>query len=168
MNDLQSRIVDGTHLTRKSQDVKYLHISNGKTGKTQIQEHIFEAQLSLVVIGVDNRFWTAYSVVDVYFKTPNCSETAEYYHQANEDPHSGGKDGADQIIWDAREFFLRILACRMEQVREEWNNVVSQLLHNIEPYVFLPVLTLALLLINSRQIKYSLAVQTPPAHAKMT
>jgi hypothetical protein len=100
-----------------------------------IQEQIFEAQLSVLVTGIDNRFWTAYSIADVYFKTSACSETAEYYHQANEDPHSGGKDSANQVIWDAREFFLRILAYRMEQVREEWNNVVSQLLKNIEPYV---------------------------------
>jgi hypothetical protein len=87
------------------------------------------------VTGIDNHYWTAYSIADVYFKAPECSETAVYYHQANQDPHSGGKDAANQTIWDAREFFLRILACRMEQVREEWNNVISQLLHNIEPYV---------------------------------
>jgi hypothetical protein len=103
--------------------------------KTSIQEQIFEAQLSVLVTGIENHFWTAYSLTDVYFKSPDCSETAEYYHQANEAPHSSGKDGANQIIWDAREFFLRILSCRMEQVREEWNNVVSQLLQNIEPYV---------------------------------
>lgn len=134
-NDIQLVTTGRTHRIRKSQEVKYLHKSQGGGVETSIQEQIFEAHLSLLVTGIDNRFWTAYSFADVYFKTPNCSETAEYYHQANEDPHSGGKDAANQIIWDAREFFLRILACRVEQVREEWNNVISQLLQNIEPHV---------------------------------
>lgn len=40
-----------------------------------------------------------------------------------------------QTVWDAREYFLRILACRMEHVREEWSNVISHLLLNIEPFV---------------------------------
>jgi hypothetical protein len=134
-NGLQSTATGKTHKIRKSQGVKYLHTSQGRTAKPNIQEQIFEAQLSVLVTGIDNRFWTAYSIADVYFKTSDCSETAEYYHGANEDPHSGGKDGAKQVIWDAREFFLRILACRMEQVREECNNVVSQLLKNIEPFI---------------------------------
>ena len=139
-NDLQLITTSRTHRIRRSQGVKYLHKSHGEKMQTSIQEQIFEAQLSVLVTGIDNRFWTAYSFADVYFKTPDCSETAEYYHQANEDPHSGGKDGPNQVIWDAREFFLRILACRVEQVREEWNNVVSQLLQHIEPYVHYPVL----------------------------
>jgi hypothetical protein len=135
MDELQSTTTDRMHRIRKPQVVKYLHNSPGYSIESNIREQIFEAQLSVLVTGVDNRFWTAYSFADVYFKTPACSETAEYYQEANEEPHSGGKDGANQIIWDAREFFLRILACRMEQVREEWNNVVSQLLQHIEPYV---------------------------------
>ncbi len=129
---------DGSPL-RRSEEVMYLpmqfHTSPSLKG---LPEYIYESQISIMVNGVDDWVWTAYCFVDVYFKGSGHTEEVEYYsNDARDkmDPHSCGKHAADRPVWDPRKYFLRALSARMEQVREEWDNSVSLLMYQINPYV---------------------------------
>ena len=105
------------------------------------RDYIHEAQISVMITGIDDWFWTAYSFVDIYFKDESNTESVDYYSRTDPlrppmDPHSCGNYEADQPIWNPRHFFLRALSCRMEQVKQEWNNVIFQLFQQIDPCVF--------------------------------
>jgi hypothetical protein len=104
------------------------------------KDHIHEAQISFMVTGIDNWFWTAYTFVDTYFKDDDNTESAASYCRTSPenppmDPHSCGQYEADKPIWNPRHYFLRSLSCRMEQVKQEWNNVIFQLFQQIDPCV---------------------------------
>jgi len=84
--------------------------------------------------------------VDTYFKGPTHSEQVEHYSHPNLhlDPHSCGSYDADIPVWDPREYFLRALSARMDQVTQEWNNTVEQLTPQIEAFVtteIFPIIT---------------------------
>ncbi|KXX79435.1 hypothetical protein MMYC01_203492 [Madurella mycetomatis] len=50
------------------------------------------------------------------------------------DPLTGGRVDADIPIWKPREYFLRLLESRTNQIRQERHNVVSRLLQITEQY----------------------------------
>jgi hypothetical protein len=81
--------------------------------------------------------WTAYCFVDVYFKKAGHSERVQRYSDppVKLDPHSCGKHPANPPKWLPREYFLRALQARMHQVKREWQNSVSEMKRQIEPYV---------------------------------
>jgi hypothetical protein len=100
-----------------------------------LTDYMFEAQLSIVITGLDNWFWTAYCLADVYFKGLNHVDDVNYYYQEKLDPISGGRESLTTPQWDPREYFLIVLSYRIVQVREEWKNVISELLRQIKPHV---------------------------------
>jgi hypothetical protein len=99
--------------------------------------YIHEAQISIMVTGLDDWYWTAYCFVDVYFKESGHRESVGHYSNAGRDPLSGGKTSVtrDKPTWLPREYFLQLLTYRMEQAKQEWNNVVYQLFRHIQPCV---------------------------------
>jgi hypothetical protein len=140
MNDLQGNPKSRNHPIRHSQKVQYLDAKNNEPLVEGITNYIFEAQLSVQIAGVDDKFWTAYCFADIHFQARSQADSAEYYYQNGEgrrDPHTGGKESLHDPTWDARTYFLKILASRFAQIQDEWTNVISQLLHHIEPYVCL-------------------------------
>ena len=124
---------------RRSEEVMYLPIQgHASPSSDDIPEYIYESQISVMVNGIDDWVWTAYCFVDVYFKGNIHTEKVEHYSSDainRMDPHSCGKYAADRPVWDPRKYFLRALSARMEQVREEWENSVSLLMFQIDPYV---------------------------------
>jgi len=124
---------------RRSEEVMYLPIHrHGLPLFENLPEYIYESQISVMVSGIDDWVWTAYCFVDVYFKGNKHTEKVEHYSSEavnRMDPHSCGKHAADRPVWDPRKYFLRTLVARMEQVREEWDNSVSLLMYQIDPYV---------------------------------
>lgn len=126
---------DGEPL-RRSEEVIHLGTRN-QTENGDVKDYIHEAQISVMVTGIDDWFWTAYCFVDIYFKDDEHSERVEQYvtPPMKMDPLCGGKFTLDRPIWNPRHYFLRTLSCRMEQVKQEWNNVVFQLFQDIEPCV---------------------------------
>lgn len=102
---------------------------------TESEDYIFEAQTSVLVTGLDNWFWTAYCFSDTYHKSANYHESVQHYSKENRDLISCGELSLDHPVWDPRDYFLRILSYRMQQVKEEWSNSVSQLLQQTGPYV---------------------------------
>jgi hypothetical protein len=97
--------------------------------------YIHEAQISVMITGLDDWYWTAYCFVDVYFKGMGHRESVEAYSSSGMDPLSGGRTSRDRPTWLPREYFLQLLTYRLEQVKQEWNNTVYQLFGHIQPCV---------------------------------
>jgi len=129
----QRRCLDGKPL-RQSRRVEYLDQQHHKKSSTGQIDCIYDAQLSVLVTGLDDWFWTAYSFVDTYFKGSSHSEGVEHYYENVTDPHSCGTHPPDRPFWLPRDQFLMMLACRIDQIKQEWNNAVLGLLQQIEPY----------------------------------
>ncbi|KAI9370227.1 hypothetical protein BJX61DRAFT_544848 [Aspergillus egyptiacus] len=85
-------------------------------------EAIYEAQLSLIVFGADEFFWTAYFCEDVYFRATN--PISEYLQDKLDGP-SAGLRMSRFPIWDPRYYFLYVLAIRMRQITMEWAVLVK-------------------------------------------
>ncbi|KAJ5396514.1 tumor suppressor protein LOH1CR12 [Penicillium cosmopolitanum] len=81
------------------------------------QDAIYEVQLSLVVFGVDEFFWTAYFCEDAYFRASN--PITEHLKDKGDGPSSGARMSKFPI-WDPRYYFLSILVIRMGQITMEW------------------------------------------------
>ena len=141
LEDMRKR-PDGTPF-RRSEEVMPLQLGdNVSTRPPRLNDYIYEAQVSVMVAGLDDWVWSAYCFADVYFKGEGHSERAEHYFNPDPshpdtklDPSSCGRFPANPPVWIPREYFLRALSCRTEQVKQEWNNSVSRLIQQIEPYV---------------------------------
>ncbi|KAL4969433.1 uncharacterized protein BDV14DRAFT_165932 [Aspergillus stella-maris] len=86
------------------------------------QDAIYEVQLSLIVYGVDDFFWTAYFCEDVYFRANN--PVAEYLRDEEDGP-SAGLRRTRFPIWDPRFYFLSNLVIRLGQITMEWTTLVE-------------------------------------------
>ncbi|KAG4415773.1 hypothetical protein IFR04_011073 [Cadophora malorum] len=128
-----ARLRNGKPL-RRSEEV--IHLSLDPLHPRLERDYIHEAQVSIMVIGIDDWFWTAYCFADVYFKGEEHTEQVHVMHRNNADPHSCGKYFLDRPIWNPRHYFLRSLSCRMEQVKQEWYNTIFQLFEDIEPCIY--------------------------------
>ncbi|KAL4867253.1 hypothetical protein BDV12DRAFT_210023 [Aspergillus spectabilis] len=81
------------------------------------QDAIYEAQLSLIVYGVDEFFWTACFCEDAYFRASN--PVAEYLQDEVDGPSSGLRMNRFPV-WDPRFYFLSVLVIRLSQITMEW------------------------------------------------
>lgn len=97
-----------------------------------MQECIYEAQLSLILFGVDDFFWTAYFCGDTYFTGKPTTET---YLENRVDAPSGGQRTVDWPIWDPRYYFLYVLSIRISQITREWTVLVQTLENYLDPLV---------------------------------
>ena len=93
--------------------------------------------------GIDHWVWAAYAIVDVYVES---GETVDIYDQLTRrsrrrgqrrrpDPLAAGRIVADEPIWTPREYFLKVIEVRMNQVLREWNFIVDQVERDIKQYV---------------------------------
>jgi len=128
------RRADGSPLRRSEESIP-LQVNQTPRHAGNWHDYIHEAQISVMVTGIDDWVWTAYCFSDVYFKGESHTETVEHYDEGERDPHSCGTYHAHPPIWNPREYYLRTLSCRMEQVKQEWNNSVARLIQQTEPYV---------------------------------
>ncbi|RDW64274.1 hypothetical protein BP5796_10776 [Coleophoma crateriformis] len=124
---------------RRSEEVIHLDVKGHDLEiDPELKDYIYEAQISVMITGMDNYFWTGYCFVDTYFKDQDDNrERVEHYCNSEQklDPTSCGRMTADRPIWTPREYFLRTLSFRMDQVKQEWNNAVVQLIEQIEPHI---------------------------------
>lgn len=109
-----------------------LHRSICLSGKP---EYLYEAQISILVTGVDEWFWTAYCLTDTFF---GCNKTVRQYYDDRADAPSGGDKPAHYPIWNPREYFIRVVFRRMRQATKEWGNIVSNLDARIGKLVSFP------------------------------
>jgi len=93
---------------------------------------LYEAQISLLLVGVDEWYWTAYCCVETYF---NSERSTEWYHENHRDAPSGGGKMDFHPVWNPREYFLLVLSRRMNQITMEWQHIVTSLDKTLDLYV---------------------------------
>ena len=98
----------------------------------QNHEYLYEAQLSLLVTGVDEWFWTAYCCAETYFGS---EESIQYYSDNELDALTGGEKSMLYPVWNPREYFLSVLSRRLKQVTKEWIIVVDTLQDRLRLHV---------------------------------
>jgi hypothetical protein len=134
------KILDGEPL-RQSWELPFLSMPMDNSTSADELYSLYEAQISIVVTGIDHWVWVAYGFVDVYFDS---QETVDGYHQmkvrrcrrpGRADPLTAGHFVADEPIWMPREYFLKVCEIRMNQVLREWNWIVHKVKKKVKQYV---------------------------------
>lgn len=96
-------------------------------------EQVHEAQISFLVAGIDEWYWTAYCCVDKYFGS---EETIQSYLDKQLDAPIGGYGRLTEFpVWNPREYFLIVLSRRIRQVTREWSSLVVTLEERLQSYV---------------------------------
>jgi hypothetical protein len=110
------------------------------TNKTPKGYFLYEAQISVVVTGIDDSVWTAYGFADTYFGS---KESVRRYHISRRqgrpgrpDPLAAGQIDADIPIWTPREYFLRVIEIRTTQVQRHWNFISDRVEDAVKQYVW--------------------------------
>ncbi|KIV77011.1 hypothetical protein PV11_08851 [Exophiala sideris] len=118
---------------RRFKDVSLLSLEPDKT-----PAFLYEAQTSCVVAGFDEWSWTAHCLADTYFDGDAGENVHQYSRDATDGVHTNpfcfGQTEAERPIHKAREFFLRVLAIRLNLVKEEWQNVVTNIKESVSKY----------------------------------
>lgn len=115
---------EGTSPLKDSRAIRRSNEFSVKALSPRGKEYLCEAQISVLVTGIDEWFWTAYCCVDTYFGSEG---KVQYYHDEHLDAPSGGERFARYPIWNPRGYFLDILSRRFRQATKEWTIVVRAL-----------------------------------------
>ncbi|KAH0547759.1 hypothetical protein FGG08_000016 [Glutinoglossum americanum] len=94
-------------------------------------EYIYEAQISFLMVGVDDWCWTVYCCVDVYFGS---EESPDLYDEREQDAPLGGTKDRKWPVWNPRDYFLKVLSERVAQITREWSNVLCGLEERLRPH----------------------------------
>ncbi|KAJ9612902.1 hypothetical protein H2200_002843 [Cladophialophora chaetospira] len=130
------RDVHGNPL-RHFQDISFL----GR-GSQQPFDFLYEAQTSCLLSGSNKWRWVSYCFVDTYFDGDDEGRETllEYHydkeaeHGINADPLTFGAHDADLPIWNAREYFLKVLEHRLTPIKREWRRVVVKVEREFRVY----------------------------------
>ncbi|KAH6876357.1 hypothetical protein B0T10DRAFT_585437 [Thelonectria olida] len=131
----QRRTADGKSL-RKVTDVSFL---SRAPVDSVTRDYLCEAQLSVMVMGLDNRRWTAYGFIDTYF-APDSSEDAMAFNDEDmidikPDPLARGILDHNLPLLDPMDYFLAVLETRMVQLEQEWRDLTNQVELKVERYI---------------------------------
>ncbi|KAI3336848.1 hypothetical protein HD806DRAFT_528433 [Xylariaceae sp. AK1471] len=133
-------MADGRPL-RRTQHLGFLDVTPLGGRASQSEDYIYEAQISCLVAGLDDSSYIGYAFIDTYHDGPQNDESVVEYHERSNtpghyamDPLSGGMLQADRPLWSPRIYFLRLLELRIEQVKEEWINVVFMIQKKTRAY----------------------------------
>jgi hypothetical protein len=134
-------MADGRPL-RRSQRLGFLDVTPFGKRATQSEDCIYEAQISCLVAGLDDSSYIGYAFVDTYHNGPKNDESVVEYDEKSTmpghyamDPLSGGMLQAERPFWSPRIYFLRLLEFRIEQVKQEWINVIFMIQKKTSSYV---------------------------------
>jgi hypothetical protein len=86
---------------------------------------LYEAQISVAVIGLDRWTWIAYAFDDTYFDYDTIEPCAQFTDTIRR-PGLYTRDCNDPV-WTPREYFLKTVEIKTEQVAKEWRGVVQKL-----------------------------------------
>ncbi|KAL4970938.1 uncharacterized protein BDV14DRAFT_194724 [Aspergillus stella-maris] len=90
------------------------------------KEFFHEAQISVLLVGIDEWVWTLYCLVETHFCENGPGDIIQYI-SSDRDAASGQGSSYSVPIWNPREYFLLVLSRRMSEVRFEWANLVQTL-----------------------------------------
>ncbi|OAL50526.1 hypothetical protein IQ07DRAFT_679915 [Pyrenochaeta sp. DS3sAY3a] len=125
------RIISGKRL-RKSEPLPL-----GSHSRDQEDLYYHEAQTSSICWGISEWFWTEIFVVDTYFGSEESPNTylRDCPYGKGSNPLLGGSGTLNDPRFDPREYFLRILEYRMEQVATEYGTLVDIFNRRMENYL---------------------------------
>ena len=98
---------------------------------------LHEAQVSCVITGLNNYLWTAYCFADIFFEPKKTRESLMSNMNSQGlrvDPFRNGKTISDRDFHDPRIYFLAVLRVRLEQIRNEWQQVLQKLEASVRGY----------------------------------
>lgn len=134
---VDARRTAGNQPLRATRDVSFLGRVNG-----QSPTYMHEAQLSCMIVGLDNRQWTAYSFFDTYHDGGESKHDVLSYQSTQGglmmDPLTCGRFVSENPVTDAREYFLRVMESCIAEIKEEWQNAGRQVLKSLKPSVSTP------------------------------
>lgn len=100
--------------------------------------HLYEAQISFMVTGVDDRSWTAHAFLDTYHDGGESKRDVHFYEAAGDgavDPLTGQAIDKNAEVADAREYFLRVMEASVGNVKDEWLSAGLTLIKRIKALV---------------------------------
>jgi len=127
---------------RESRKLPFLSRPLNASTSTDGVHCLYEAQMSVVVTGIDHWVWVAYGFFDTYFES---KDMVAWYDQLSgtrgrrkgrADPLAAGLIDADKPIWTPREYFFKVLEIRMNQVLREWNGIFLWVEKEVKQYVW--------------------------------
>jgi hypothetical protein len=95
---------------------------------------VYQAQISLTICGTDNSRWTAYCLECRYFDEDGEIGEDEQTDDHQSDQIARGAFGAEDVIRDSREYFIRVLLVRMRQVQTERVNLMRRIVSGIQDH----------------------------------
>ncbi|KAF2093075.1 hypothetical protein NA57DRAFT_81756 [Rhizodiscina lignyota] len=95
--------------------------------------HYYEANVSLLVTGIDEWFWQAYCLIDSYF-SPKYNPKRHFERPKWVDPCTGTRP-LEFPHWNPREFFLAVLSARLDQATREWRALIDTFDGRMSAYV---------------------------------
>ena len=112
--------------------MSFLQIPTGDS-LGQSKHWMYEAQISLLLVGSDDSRWVGYAFDDTYFNDDKTNSVHK-----DEDPiASDAKPVAHLPIMDARVYFLKTLNIRSAKVLREWEGLVWTVKREIDTHVSL-------------------------------
>lgn len=97
-------------------------------------DFFYEAQISVLVAGVDEWVWTSYCFVDAFYGSE--PERLEYLDPPHpSEPASGGSKSLNLPKWSPREFFLCVLDYRIMQAVREFKALIDAFVERMNTYV---------------------------------
>ena len=93
-----------------------------------LRKCLYEAQAAVVLVGIDDRVWTAYCAVDTYFDPFSPASVPSHHNEFKQtgllwDPVSGRTRQLHDPCWDARTYFLASLDAHLDNALREWDLV---------------------------------------------
>lgn len=117
---------------------QYKDVSVLDWNRTGSRAFVYEGQVSCVVTGIDEWRWVAYCLTDSFFDE-EAGETEPQYgidvsSGVHANPFAYGATDAEIPMKRPREFFLKILEIRVNQVKREWQRVARKVHQSIRKY----------------------------------
>lgn len=135
----------GTYVQQPSVvDISFL--SRGQSLAALPEHTICQAQISIIVFGESNTQWTGYA----FARTGLCSDSLLQTHHTDDSEDEPKADffaadrdvdyvrDADSPTWDARTYWLQIVAIRCQLILKEWLYMVHTIEERVELLVSRP------------------------------
>ncbi|KAK1751401.1 hypothetical protein QBC47DRAFT_464121 [Echria macrotheca] len=123
-------------------DTRDLRASRSLLSPNNKKESLHEAQISIMLTGVDDTHWTAHAFLDTYHDGGDSPRDVKFY-QVRGDGNGGGKkvdplmgsglgaEGEEEEVVDAREYFLRVVGNVVADVAGEWAGGVNTVVKRV-------------------------------------
>ena len=121
-------------------DISFLDLESS-CGPSSSRYHVRKANISIVTCGWSNTQWTSYAFANTRPEEEGDEEEEEEDYELFKQDFFAAEDGLDYAMdanraeWDARRYWLRIVAIRCQLVLKEWQYLVHTIEEGIEAWV---------------------------------